>query len=429
MRKILQLKLKILAGLILKKYQPQVIGITGSVGKTTSKEAISAVLSAKFAVRAPLKNYNNEIGVPLTIIGADSPGANLSGWFLVFLRAWRLLIIKDKKYPKIIILELGVDRPGDMRYLTRIAKPEVGVVTTVSHSHLEFFGSLEKIKKEKQGLVEALPSKGLAVLSADSESVRSMSEASRAKVLTYGLSSEADLRAVDIRYNFEKGEGFLPGLSFKLEYNGSSVPVFLREAISDKAILAALSAAAVAIHFNYNLVEIAAALEYFNLPKGRMRVLRGIKNSSIIDDTYNASPDSCLAVLEVMERASLKESAEKIAIIGDMLELGSYTEEGHALVGKKSVEAGISQLILVGSRARHVASGAKEAGFNEDNIFYFSNAEEAGKFAQQRINQGDLILIKGSQGARMEKTVLEIMAEPQRAEELLVRQGLEWENK
>lgn len=429
MRKILQLKLKILAGLILKKYQPQIIGVTGSVGKTTSKEAISAVLSAKFAVRAPLKNYNNEIGVPLTIIGADSPGANLLGWFLVFWRAWRLLIIKDKKYPKIIILELGVDHPGDMRYLTRMAKPEVGVVTTVSHSHLEFFGSLEKIKKEKQGLVEALPSKGLAVLSADSESVRSMAEASRAKVLTYGLSPEADLRAVDIRYNFEKGEGFLPGLSFKLEYNGSSVPVFLREAISDKAVLAALSAAAVATHFDYNLVETASALEYFNLPKGRMRVLRGIKNSSIIDDTYNASPDSCLAVLEVIERVSLKEPAEKIAIIGDMLELGSYTEEGHALVGKKAVEAGISQLILVGSRARHIADGAKEAGFNEDNIFYFSNAEEAGKFAQQRINQNDLILIKGSQGARMEKAVLEIMAEPQRAEELLVRQGLEWENK
>ena len=142
MRKILQLQLKILAGLILKKYQPQVVGITGSVGKTTTKEAVSAVLSEKFAVRAPQKNYNNEIGVPLTIIGVDSPGSSLFGWFLVFLRAWRLLVVKDKNYPKIIILELGVDHPGDMRYLTRLAKPQVGVVTTVSHSHLEFLGRL-----------------------------------------------------------------------------------------------------------------------------------------------------------------------------------------------------------------------------------------------------------------------------------------------
>ena len=429
MRKILQFKLKILAGLILKKYQPEVIGVTGSVGKTTTKEAISAVLSAKFAVRAPLKNYNNEIGVPLTIIGADSPGSNLFGWLSVFFRAWQLIIFKDKTYPKIIILELGVDRPGDMLYLTRLAKPQVGVVTAVSHSHMEFFGNLEKIKKEKQGLVEALPPKGLAVLSADSELVKSMAEASRAKVLTYGFSSDADLRAVDVRYNFEKGEGFVPGLSFKLEYDGSSVPVFLREAISDKAILSALSAAAVATHFDYNLVEIASALEHFNLPKGRMQVLRGIKQSSIIDDSYNASPDSCLAALETMERATLKEPAKKIAIIGDMLELGSYTEEGHMLVGKKAVEAGVSQLILVGERAHHIANGAKEAGFDEDNIFYFSHAKEAGEFAQQRIDKDDLILVKGSQGARMEKAILEIMAEPQRAEELLVRQGSEWENK
>ncbi|MCX6795679.1 MAG: Mur ligase family protein [Candidatus Falkowbacteria bacterium] len=429
MKKILQLKLRILAGLILKKYQPEVIGITGSVGKTTAKEAIAAVLSSKFSVRAPLKNYNNEIGVPLTIIGADSPGSSLIGWLGVFFHAWKLLLWRNKNYPRMIILELGVDRPGDMRYLTRIAKPQVGVVTAVSHSHLEFFGSLEKIKKEKQGLIESLPSKGLAVLNADSELVSSMTEASRAKVLTYGFSKEADLRAVDLRFNYEKGEGFLPGLSFKMEYNGSSVPVFLREAISDKAVLSALSAAVVATHFSFNLVETASALEHFYLPKGRLRVLRGIKNSSIIDDTYNASPDSTAAALEVMSRATLPEHSVKIAILGEMLELGSYTEEGHRLVGKKVVAAGISQLILVGERAHHIALGAKEDGFNPENIFYFSHATEAGGFAVQRIGAGDLILVKGSQGSRMEKAILEVMAEPQRANELLVRQGQEWKNK
>lgn len=429
MKKILQFKLKILAGLILKKYQPEVVGITGSVGKTTTKEAVSVVLASKFSVRAPLKNYNNEIGVPLTIIGADSPGSSLFGWFLVFLKATFLIIWRDKNYPKIIILELGVDRPGDMKYLTKLAKPSIGIVTAVSHSHLEFFGGLEKIKKEKQGLIEALPSKGLAVLNADSDLVISMATASRAKVLSYGFGKDADLRAVDIRYNFDKGEGFLPGLSFKLEYNGSSVPVFLREAISDKAVLSALSAAVVAIYFNFNLVEIAKSLENFNLPKGRLQVLRGIKKSFIIDDTYNASPDSTIAALEVLRKVTLINSGVKIAILGEMLELGSYTEEGHQLVGKKAFEAGVSQLILVGERARHIAVGAKNAGFQEDNIFYFSYANEAGNFAVQRINQGDLILVKGSQGARMEKAILEIMAEPQRAGDLLVRQGEEWENK
>lgn len=428
MKKILQFKLKILAGLILKKYQPEVVAVTGSVGKTTTKEAIAAVLSAKFLVRAPLKNYNNEIGVPLTIIGEDSPGSSLFGWLGVFFRAWSLLLTRDKNYPQIIVLELGVDRPGDMLYLTKLSKPRVGVVTAVSHSHLEFFGSIEKIKKEKQGLIESLPPKGLAVLNADDELVVSMAEASRAKVLTYGFNMGADLRAVDLRFNFDKGEGFLPGLSFKLEADGSSVPVFLREAISDKAVLSALSAAAVAKHFGFNLVEIAAALEHFNLPKGRLQVLRGIKQSVIIDDTYNASPDSTLAALAVVKLASLI-GGEKIAILGEMLELGHYTEEGHRLVGKRVCDAGISQLILVGERSHFIAEGAKSLGFNPDNIFYFSNAREAGDFAVQRISRGDLVLVKGSQGSRMEKAVLEIMAEPQRASDLLVRQGLEWENK
>lgn len=429
MKKILQFKLKILAGLVLKKYQPEVVGITGSVGKTTAKEAILAVLSSKSTVRATLKNYNNEIGVPLTIIGADSPGASLFGWLKVFLKALKLLIWRDSKYPKILILEFGADRSGDIAYLSKLAKPKVGLVTAVSHSHVEYFGSIEKIKKEKQSLIEALPPKGLAVLCADSELVNSMSENSRAKVLTYGFSPEADLRAVDLRFNFEKGEGFIPGLAFKLEYNGSTVPVFLREAISDKAILSALSAAAIATYFDHNLVEIAAALEHFNLPKGRMQVLRGVKHSIIIDDTYNASPESCISALETMQKAFLPSSGKKIAILGEMLELGSYTEEGHVIVGKKVAEAGIDQLILVGKRARHIATGAKEHGFNDDNIFFFNNAEEAGKFSEQRIDTGDLILIKGSQGSRLEKAVLEIMAEPQRAKELLVRQGLEWKNK
>ncbi len=429
MRKILQLKLKILAGLILKKYQPQVVGITGSVGKTTAKEAVAAVLSAKLSVRAPKKNYNNEIGVPLTIIGADSPGSSLIGWIGVFFRAWLLLLKRDRHYPEVIVLELGIDRPGDMRYLTKLAKPQVGIVTTISHSHLEFFGSLEKIKKEKQGLIEALPSKGLAVLNADANLVKEMSAASRAKVITYGFSPEADLRAVDLRFNYEKGQGFTPGLSFKLEYLGSSVPVFLRAAISEKAVLSALSAAAAATYFGFNLVETASSLEQFNLPPGRLRVLRGLKQSVIIDDTYNASPDSTLAALEVMKKATLSGQGKKIALLGEMLELGPYTEEGHRLVGQKAVEAGVSQLILVGERTYHIAAGAKEAGFNEDEIFHFGQASEAGNFAVQRISQDDLILVKGSQGSRMEKAVLEIMAEPQRAAELLVRQGPEWAGK
>lgn len=426
MKKILEFQLRLLSAWLLKKYQPEVIGITGSVGKTTAKEALQAVLSAKFVVRATAKNYNNEIGVPLTIIGCDSPGRNYLGWLKVIFTAIKLLLIRDYNYPKILVLELGVDHPGDMSYLTKIAKPQVGVVTLVGHAHLEFFGTVEKIKKEKQGLIESLPPRGLAVLNYDDILVRDMAGVSRAKVIFYGCQAGADLRADDLRFNFEKEGGFRPGLSFKLEQGGASVPVFLRAAISDKVIFAALASAAVALHYGMNLIEIAAALENFNLPPGRMQAIHGIKGTMIIDDTYNASPDAAIAALDVIARAKLTSDNYRLAIFGDMLELGAYTEEGHELVGQKAFETGIDQLILVGSRAKFIGQGAKKAGMSEDNIFYFDRPEEAGHFASQRIKSGDLVLVKGSQGARMEKTVKEIMAEPQRAKELLVRQGSEW---
>ena len=288
MNKILQIKLKFWSRLILKKYQPVIVGITGSLGKTSAKEAIYAVLKDKLAVRMNQKNYNNEIGLPLTIIGATSAGRNLFGWVVIFWRAAALCLFKDKNYPHVLILEMGVDRPGDMEYLTKIAPPRIGVVTGIGHSHLEYFGSLQNIKKEKQVLVEKLDKKGLAILNYDSEPARGMAEVSQARVLTYGLQAGADLQAQNIVYNFTKGNYELAGLNFKLNYHGAVVPVFINNALTETAIYAALAAAAVGIYFDLNLVEIAQALRDFSLPCGRMNILPGIKHTFIIDDTYNS---------------------------------------------------------------------------------------------------------------------------------------------
>jgi len=157
-----------------------------------------------------------------------------------------------------------------------------------------------------------------------------------------------------------------------------------------------------------------------------MNILPGIKNTFIIDDSYNSSPEAALAALNVLGRIKVDEGASKYAVLGDMLEIGVYTEEGHQLVGRKLVENGISRLIAVGERARDIIRGAKEAGLEDDYIFYFDDSEEAGRFLQDRIKAGDIILVKGSQGVRMERAVKEIMAEPDKAAELLVRQGKEW---
>lgn len=429
MKRILQFKLNILARLILKKYQPVIIGITGSIGKTSAKDAIYEVLKDRLKVRTSFKNYNNEIGLPLVIIGLESPGRDLFGWLKVFISALSLLLIKNNDYPQVLVLEMGVDRPGDMDYLTDIAPVNVGVVTAVSYSHLEYFGSVQNIKKEKQVLIEKLEAKGLAILNFDNEYTREMLEVSRARVLTYGLQNGADLQAQDIVYNFTK-EGYdLSGINFKLNHKGSIVPVVMKNVMSETALYAALAAAAVAIYFDFNLIEVADALKNFSLPKGRMNLLPGIKHTFIIDDTYNSSPEAALAAVDVLRRVKTDATAEKYAIMGDMLEIGVYTEEGHQLVGRKIADSGINHLIAVGEKARGFIRGAKEAGMEDDYIFYFDHPEEAGRFLQNRIKAGDVLLIKGSQGARMEKIVKELMAEPERAKELIVRQEKEWENK
>lgn len=429
MKKLLQLKLRFLSRLILKKYRPEIIAISGSVGKTSAKEAIYHVLSGHLSVRTSIKNYNNEIGVPLTLIGAESAGSSLLGWLAVFGKAWRLYFWRDPDYPKILILEMGIDRPGDMDYLTRLAPPTVGVITAVSYSHLEYFGSLQNIKKEKQILIEKVDRKGLSVLNYDNEDARSMAEVSPARVITFGLMPGADIFAQDLHYRFENESYDIAGLNFKLNHEGSIVPVEMPHILGENGIYAALAAAAVALHFGMNLMQIAEALRSFRLPAGRMQLLPGIKHTFLIDDSYNSSPEACLSAIKVLGKIKIDEGASKYAVLGDMLEIGAYTEKGHAELGRVLFEQGIDYLVSVGERARDIDRGAKDAGMSPDFIFHFDRSSEAGSFIQERLRAGDVVLIKGSQGARMEKISKELMAEPERADELLVRQGPAWQDR
>lgn len=429
MKKIIEKKLKILAKMILAKYKPVVVGITGSVGKTTTKEAVYSVLSYKYRAERSFKNYNNELGVPLTIIGAEAPGKSIGGWLKVFFKASRLLMVKRKDYPEMLILEMGVDKPGDMKYLTDIVKCDAGVVTTIGSSHLEFFDSEEKIRKEKGILIEKLNKKGHAILNYDDKQVRELKHKSYAKVLTYGFDEKADIKAQNILFNFESDKKAvdLRGISFKLNYMGSVVPVRIPNVLGYSVIYSALAAASTGLSFGMNLVDISKALERFEAPTGRMKLVKGVKNTMIIDDTYNSSPQSTKAALDFIKQVPITSGSRKFAVLGDMLELGKYTEEGHREVGKYLVKAGVNKLVAVGERSRDIIHGACQAGMNKNNIYHFSDNETAGKFVQERIKKGDLIFIKGSQGARMEKVVKEIMAEPLRAPELLVRQGGGWE--
>lgn len=428
MKKIVQKILYALAHAVLKKYKPGVVGITGSMGKTSTKEAVFAVLSSKFHVRQNLKNYNNEIGLPLSILGSESGFKSVFKWLGVIFRGIKLILFRDVDYPQILVLEMGADHPGDIKYLTTLAPCRVGVVTGIGPAHLEFFESIDKIIKEKRIVVSHLNQEGFAILNRDDEKVYEMREKTRAKVITYGFGSDADVRAQE---DGIIGSGVeIKGVNFKLSYAGSVVPIFIPGVLGKQHIYAALAGAAVGISYGMNLVGIAESLKNYRAPKGRMNLIAGIKRTLIIDDTYNASPIPTTVAMEVLHSFTLPaEDDKKFAVLGDMLELGSFSEEGHKQVGRAVVANEIDYLITVGERSRDIVRAALEAGMNEDRVFNFPTPEEAGLFVQNKIKQGDVILIKGSQGMRMEKVVKELMAEPLMASELLVRQDPEWARK
>ncbi len=426
-KSLLQYWLRVLSKLILKKYQPEIVGITGSVGKTSAKEAVATVLESKYSVRRSTKNYNNEIGVPLTIIGVDkSPGKSIFGWWLVILKAKKLILWRDKNYPKILVLEMGADKPGDIEYLTRLAPCKVGVLTFISHAHTEFFKTIKKIAQEKRVIISHLRADGFAVLNFDNELVMQNAVATKAGVVTYGFKEGADLQATDINVLKDEHTGWPTGLNFKVLYKGSVVPVYLPGAIAKPAIAAALAGLAVGVAFGVNLVEGAEALKKLAGLPGRMRLVPGIKNTLIIDDTYNSSPEAAKIALETLAQIEIKTGAERYAALGDMLELGPETENAHRELGFKVAELGIDNLITVGEAAKYIAQAAEEAGLDKHRIASFATSGEAGKFLQEKLKQGDLVLAKGSQGGRMEKLVKEIMDEPLQADNILPRQGKEW---
>lgn len=430
MKKIIQTILRFLSRQIVLKYRPKVIGITGSMGKTSSKEAIFAVLSAKYNVRRNIKNYNNEIGVPLTIIGESSGLKSIVRWLRIFWRAVQLLIFKDEKYPEMLVLEMGADRPGDIRYLVSFVPCDVGVVTAIAPVHVEYFKDIKGVMQEKQIIVTHLTPEQTAVLNFDDKNVLAMKEKVKARLLTYGFEEGADIRAIEFvnKFNpdYSRDVGEISGVSFKLVYDGKVVPVTIPAVLGRAPVYAALAGAAVGIQFGLNLVDVAQALKNYAAPRGRMRMIKGIKNTWLIDDTYNASPLATLAAVETLAELPILESGRRWVVLGDMLELGGFTEQGHQDVGKRVGQLGIDYLVTVGEKAKDTAKAALEYGIAEDHIFSFGSSPEAGRFLQDRIHTDDILMVKGSQGMRMEYVVKELMAEPLEAGDLLCRQDETW---
>jgi UDP-N-acetylmuramoyl-tripeptide--D-alanyl-D-alanine ligase len=353
----------------------EVVGITGSLGKTTTKEVVASVLGAHRRVLKSEGNLNSEIGLPMTVLNG-----------------------LDRAYD-IAVLEMAMYQVGDIRLLARLARPRVGVVTAVLPVHLERLGTIERIQQAKQELVEELPSNGVAVLNADDARVAEMATAASARVVRYGVSETADVRAENI-----DSQG-LRGVHFDLLHAGQRRRVHL-PLLGAHSVHAALAATAVAHEEGFSLSDTAEALQRLS-PALRLLVVDGINGSRVIDDSYNASPESVLAALNLLRELP---GRRKIAVLGDMLELGSEEAPSHRRVGNRAA-AVLDMLVVYGQRSKITADEARRSGLAPEQVFEANSHDEIVERLREQLRPGDDVLVKGSLAMGMSAVVRGIRAE------------------
>ena len=403
-----------------------IIGVTGNAGKTSTKETIAAVLRHSKTVRIAAGNLNNEFGFALTILGDWDQeyydhGSSMGLWLRVLWAGCRGLIAR-RDCAEIFLLEYGADRPGDIKRLAMVFKPHIAVITTVGDTpvHIEFFKNADSVAAEKANLVKVLTAVDYAILNHDDDRVLDMKSKTEAHVVTYGFEEGSTIRILDFKY-LNTDEGKPTGVAFKIHEASKFVSVEIGGSLGKSQAYAAAAAAAIGMALGMNLIQISEALQQYHGPNGRLKILSGINGSTIIDDTYNASPASTRLALETLRDLP---GLRKIAMLGDMLELGEHTIPAHQNIGTLAASCA-DILVCVGSRAKFIADSAANQ-MSKNNIFTFDVSTGAIKKVRELVEKGELILIKGSQGMRMEKIVEEIMAESQRKKELLVRQSERW---
>lgn len=350
------------------RLNPSVIGITGSVGKSTTKEVIADVLEQRYVTLRTIGNLNNEIGLPLTLLRL-SEGHQAA------------------------VLEMGFYVPGEIALLCEIARPHIGVITNIGMVHAERAGSQEMIARGKAELVQSLPADGWAVLNHDDPWVRWMANKTAARIFYYGLTPEAHLWADRI-----EGLG-LDGVRFRIHYHDDvlhvRVPMIGRHSVQN-----ALRAAAVGLLQGLGWQEIIEGLRNGSSAQLRLVAVRTHSGALLLDDTYNASPESVMAALNLL--AELE--GRKIAVLGDMLELGRYEREGHEMVGVRAAQLA-HLLVTVGPRAHIIAQAACSAGMARNRVYEFENNPQAIDFLRERLTENDVVLIKGSRSMQMEQIV------------------------
>ncbi|MFH0891089.1 MAG: Mur ligase family protein [Candidatus Liptonbacteria bacterium] len=413
--------LKLLAKATIWRYRPTIVGVTGNVGKTSTKLAIAAVLAGERRVRWSKGNLNNELGLPLAILGdwpeeklhlisrAQASGERMPQkvlfWLEVIVFSLARLVYHSKEpYPEVLVLEYGADHPGDIKKLISIARPNITVLTAIGDVpvHVEFYGGPEDVAREKAHLIECLFTSGYAVLGYDDARVMALKDRTRGHIMTFGFAKGADLQVSNFENRVE--DGHPAGIGYKLNYGGNMVPMSINGVLGRAHAYAGAAAAAVGVVFGMNLVKISEALSKYRPAHSRMEVLPGVKDTWILNDCYNASLLAMERALETLENLPGK---RKIAVLGDMLEIGEYAIQAHEKVGVIVAKCA-DVLVAVGPHAKFIAESARKNGLTKKNIHTYNTAEEAARPAQSLLKKGDLVLVKASRAIGLDKVVEEI---------------------
>jgi UDP-N-acetylmuramoyl-tripeptide--D-alanyl-D-alanine ligase len=412
------------ASVLLKRQKPKIVAITGSVGKTSTKDAIYAAIKSHSYARKSEKSFNSDIGVPLTVLGLANAWNNPFLWLRNIVDGFFVAFF-SKKYPDVLVLETGFDHPGYMEKLTSWVHPDIVVVTRFPSVpvHVEFFSSPEAVVEEKMKLVSALKTDGVMIYNHDDTIVQEQLPNVLQRQVGFGRYLETDFTAREDRIVYADDKP--TGVEFTIAHGDSVEKVFLKGSIGTQHAYACAAAMAVAKELGTSEAAAAKSLQSLETPRGRMRLVEGLKSTTLIDDTYNSSPVAVEHALQALNEITY--TKRKIAVLGDMLELGKFSSDEHRKIGAK-VEDAADVLFTVGVRARGIAEGAMAAGMSEKVVFQYDDAARARRELQTFLAPGDAVLIKASQGIRAERIVEEVMQHPEKAEEILVRQDRVWRN-
>jgi UDP-N-acetylmuramoyl-tripeptide--D-alanyl-D-alanine ligase len=406
LRNIVVFLLTLEAKMVLARHKPQVIVVSGSVGKTTTKDMIYTALSGSEHVRKSEKSFNSEIGVPLTILGLPNAKMSVSGWAENI--AHGVFVFFQKKYPDVLVLEVGADHPGDLKRLQWLA-PQVVVYTRFPDvpAHVEFFASPEAVIEEKREMRRALREQGVLCINSDDSKMQDEPILETQKKIHYGYKEGADVHLS--QYTHQYKDGVLLGGCVHVEHKGAGADVLLSGVLGQHYTYSVGSAVAVACGvFGIPLGTVAkriAEQEAGVYAPGRMRVFQGVRDSVVIDDSYNSSPVAVAGLLDALREVRVH--GKKIVVLGDMLELGEHTAREHRKAGE-SVADVADVFVGVGVRMKEAVQAVQQKGTAK--ALWFADAEKAGDFLREELQSGDVVAIKGSRHAmRMERTVKKVL--------------------